>query len=383
MRPRQAACSAWLFLAALQLLGQGPVAHEPVLSSKIAADDWEPTVDRTTQMARDVTFFYATLFPDPSRQLVLLKAAADDKPPRKGLLERSELVASSEINRILGRLFVTMAFGGLKFCTAPNRVADLKDWPWSLATALSHGQRVDFALHGADSGDLYALLVKGSVPKDFKDPYPRLAASHGFRWQDGRLQEVKYKGMSLIYAVTDGLKGRHHGIDVAFGGLGNPRKDGFLVGPKGTALDPGRGYQMVEKLQQGHLFMHHVVHGKAGPDQEGALMVGLETSAPGAMNMYGVVHDARSAHKDPTLNPSVNGGQKLQKLLLADAPAEIGGLWVDLQGANFVDLQAAIKLVDGMTLEARMTLFRNLLKGTGPEATRYLADTLQRGRPPI
>jgi hypothetical protein len=383
MRPSQAACSAWLFLATLQLPGQGSTAPEPVLSSKISAADWEPTKDLKTQLARDVTFFNATLFPDLSRQNVLVNAAAHDKPPKKGILELEDLKQSSQISWILGRLFVAMAFGGLKYCTAPNAVTELKDWPLSLATALSHGQRVDFALHGANAGDLYALLVTGSVQKNFQDPYPRSAASHGFQWQDGKLQELKYKGLNLVYAVTDGLLGRHHGVDVAFGGLGNTRWDGFIVGPKGTALDPARAYQPVDNRQQGHLFMHHVVHGKAGPDQEGGLMVGLETSAPGAKNMYGVVHDASSARKDPTLNPSVNGGQKMQKLLLTDAPAEIGGLWVNLTGTNFADLQAAIWAVDHMDPKnapypgPRMVFLAKLLAKSGPEASSFLRETLK------
>jgi hypothetical protein len=352
-----ALCTA---LPARQALG-------PTKPSQVTAKDWEPTDDRALQFVRDLKFFNATLFPDA----VTVKRLEGYTPPIVGI-EKAQ-----DASRILGRVFVAMAFGGLQFCTRSNDTNSLKDWQWPLATALGHGQRVIFDLKGVDALEFYNLLVNGKVLARFSDPYSRTAASHGFAWKEGRLKEVKYSGLSSFKAVTDGFLGQHHGLNLAFGGLGNPRWDPYLVGPGGTALDPGNFYKPVKDLQQGHLYLHHANHTEGGALVESGVMVGLESCAPGTKNMYGASHSIASASKDATKDRCVDGGQKMQKLLGSDGPAEIGGMWVRLDKGKVETLKRVLAQVDAMEDKSRAALFATLLGDAGPGATRDLRAALR------
>ena len=368
MPPLRSACAFALLLASVPAAVQAE--ENPAISGIITAKSWTPTTDRGTQFGRDVDFFYATVFPNVQAVDNLVRNTKSNLETQKGILD------TQANNRILWRLFLAMAYGGLKFCTKSNDVAHLKDWPWNLATAVGHGQRVIFDLKGWDARDLYSLLVTGAVQKNFKDPFPRTAASHGFRWKHGKMEEVKYSGLSLVYAVSDGLlQGKHHGIDIAFGGVGNTRMDNLIIGPSGTALDPSRGYQKVAKLQHGHLFLHDAdkYDGKKILVESG-LMVGLEGSAPGTTNMYGSSHNAGSATADPTLETGVDGGQKMQKLLGNEAPAQIGGMWVTLDTQEGAELPKVIQALDNMSPSNRMELFRTILKSNGPSARHAVQD---------
>lgn len=359
-----------LIPAALALCTAAAQVNAPEEYKHITAKSWSPTDDKEAQFTRDLDFFYATLFPDPGIVKALAGASKFNKDLPTGIQE------TVRTNQILGHVFVAMAFGGLKYCTQSNDTAHLQDWKWQLATALGHGQRIIFDLKGSDAFEFYNLLVNGTVKDGFTDPYGRTAASHGFEWNGGQLKELKYKGFNLIYALTDGFQGKHHGINLAFGGLGNDRLDQYLVGPGGTALDPVKGYKAVDGLQHGHLYIHHANHTEGGKVIEGGLMVGLEGCAPGTQNMYGSSHNAASAAKDATVERCVDGGQKMQKLLGADGPAETGGMWVRLDQAQVKTLADVLQRVDNLDPKSKRAVFRTLLADDGPRAARDLKATL-------
>lgn len=358
-----------LLPAALVLCTAAAQTTAPAIYHHINAKSWSPTDDKDLQFARDLDFFNATLFPDPSIVKALGGAANKELP--------AGIEATKLTNRILGHVFVAMAYGGLRFCTQSNDTAHLQDWKWHLATALGHGQRIVFDLKGSDAFDFYNLLVNGTVRDKFADPYTRTAASHGFEWSEGRLKELKRKGVKGgFYNLLDGFQGQHHGINLAFGGLGNDRLDQYLVGPGGTALDPLKGYKAVDGLQHGHLYLHHANHKEGGKVVEGGLMVGLEGSAPHKKNMYGASHTIASGSKDATVERCVDGGQKMQKLLGTAGPAEIGGMWVKLDQAQVKTLAAVIQKVDAMDEASRQAFFKTILADDGPRATKDLKATL-------
>lgn len=351
----------------------------------ITQQRWEITGDKDEQFKRDVDFFLATLFPDPAKVADLEAGARFGSEKVRHLLrdylDPADPLVHPPPGRILARVFLALAWGGLKFCKESNDVEHLADWPWQLATALGHGQRIVFDLKGASSNELYSVLLFGEVRREFEDPFWRLAASHGFSWEDGdngRLREVKYKKLKLFKALTDGFKGRHHGINVAFGGLGNPRLDDYVVGPFGLPLDPKFNYTLVSGQQHGHLYVHNVDHGH-GARLEGALMLGLEGSAPLMTNMYGVSHNAGSAMADASNEVSVAGGRKLKHLLGADGPAEVGGKWVLYDHLKLTQLETLVKRVDAMDDgdEKKIALFKTLLSSDAVTAHRALEALLE------
>jgi hypothetical protein len=387
--------------AALLLLTQLPLAALPA-ARPIVADSWKLTSDRNEQFTRDVDFFYATLFPDPKQvQEVGTTLLAGMKGGIMGQVQSANgggaapkvdlkavqavltgMANDDKTERILGRVFLAMAYGGLKYCNASNDVDNLKDWTWQMATALGHGQRVLLDLKSGDANELYSLLITGAVQdaKAFADPYGRSAASHSLGWAKGtgavlgHLTEVKNKGVSGAYrSVADGLAGKHHGINLAFGGLAGIRLDGHRVGPGGSALDTKRGFLPISGLQHGHLYLFHSNRVENNQVVEGGVLVGLEKCGPMATNMYGTKHTPASGMHNVIHEPSVDGGQKMQLLLGKEGPAEIGGLWVTFSPNRFKELQKVIRTVDQLPQAERMELFDGLLRKDGPAARAFLA----------
>ena len=327
-----------------------PLAGTPPPAGTIQAPDWTPTTDFDQELGRDPKFLFATLFPNAHGvDFLRLKLTPKD---------RQAFDASQATAPILTRIIVAMAWGGLYYTPAQNGHTSLKPWPWSLATALAHGQRAIFEFRGKANADAeYGLFLTGVTRAVVPDPYPRLAASHGCDFDKGEVLETKLKGVvGSAHAVIKGMGGHHHGINLAFGGLGNVRKDLQYVGPWGFATD-ATTFRVSTTAQHGHLFLHT-------DDGAGAAVieVGIESSAPGCTNMYGESHNIKSASKDATKSLSVDGGQKMAGLLGTTGPNELGGKWVKFKDPQAcATLEQVIAKVDAMNLKTRKALLWDLL----------------------
>lgn len=342
------------------------VAEVPQNADIVGAKDWAATTERQVQAERDPRFIFATIFSNVDQVKAFVKNVNKPDPPLAESLNRS---------KILSRIVVTMALGGLKYTQTDK--ANLKDWEWPLATAISHGQRVIFEFDDLDNAArVYTLWVNGKPLEDFKnfeDPYKRGYGTHGFSFgSDGKtLKEEKIK-IDPVAHVVNWLKGNHHGIDLPFGGLGAVRLDNAYVGTAGFALE-NKDFALRPKSQHGHLYIFTDQSNK----NVSGLLVGIEPSAPGSKSMFGTEHDALSGLADSTEAVGVNGGQKMQKLLGAQGPAQYGGMWVIFKTANdFKHLGEALQFVDNLEPRAKRELFWEMLRQPAPLAREALKKCL-------
>ena len=348
-------------------------AEVPSNADLIAKEDWTPTTEAKVQFQRDPKFIYATLFPNQKRSAALLKELTASGRPK--LADSQSLTESLKRSKLLSRIVVTMALGGLKYTTTANDKEHLKDWDMPLASAICHGQRVVFEFPGVKvATKVYSLWVEGRETELKSDPYPRSFASHGLEWgSDGKtLTEVKVKPTSGVTLLTNWAKGNHHGVDLAFGGFGTPRLDGGYVGPGGCKVDETT-YAVDTKAQHGHLY----IHTDQGTDISG-LLVGIEPTAFGSKSMFGTEHTAASSYEDSTKDTGVAGGQKMQLLLGENGPSKYGGMWVIFKSAkDYEILKLAIAAVDNMDATARKELFWTILAQTAPLARSTLRQALR------
>jgi hypothetical protein len=339
----------------------------------LLAADWAITKDRNVQLERDPRFLFSTIFPKEILQRNLsrnLKAADQEMVP-----------GSNGTSKILARIVVAMAWGGLQFTKTENDTKNLLPWGWPLATALAHGQRVVFEVKGMESADdFYSMLLYGQAELPIgDDEYKRYAASHGLSFPvKGGVMEMQEMKLNVLDAVLAGFQGKHHGINLALGGLGNQRLDGNFIGPNGFAVD-SKSFKLDTSSQHGHLYIHtDAKKGKAGMPGVTGLLVGIEPSAFNTTSMYGGDHTLASGSKDSTGEVSICGGQKMQKLFGAEGPVQYGGMWVILPNqAAFDDLHKTIVAVDAMSEADRQKLLWNLLNNNAAEAKKSLNDALK------
>ena len=355
-------------------------APPPADIDLVTAADWSnsPVPSLAEQVIRDRKLFYATLFPNVTRAGSLAVLLA--KTPGQETIS-----ASKDRNNILARILVAMAWAKLKYSTTANDRTILLDWKYSVATALGHGQRVAFEVQGLDdSDDLYSLFLYGLVkPIPNPDPFKRSLASHGLAFSSDNtavMKEVKLGiGPAGLYKnIVGGIVGKHHGIDLAFGGLGNTTISGKLIGPGGSAVDPKTGV-MDTKIQHGHLYLHTDERkAKGALLGDAGVLVGLEPSGPGKSDMFNVAHTGLSAVQDSTKNIGVTGGRKMALLFNGSPdkpPAKYGGLWALFNKAQFEVLKTVIAKLDTLAVPRKKQLFWDLLNAQDSDDAQTIVAT--------
>lgn len=321
--------------------GETPARH--LDGYAIAASEWNIAASDYT-FARDARFFQATLCRRPNDWRLDNKT----KVEKAGLFQ--DIAEGENRLRILTRVFALLAYGQMTLHVDPASKGEA--WPWNIATALAHGQRVLVQCDGFDALDLYKVLVEGANPSDsFKDPYGRAAATHAVDVENDQIVELKNK--NVVSNLYKGLKGQHHGIDLPVGGVGNPWPDGqHIVGPLGQALD-AKHFTRAKGLQHGHLYMHHQTFQSSTKGLLGGLLIGIEGSAPSCTNMFQSTHSVSSGHSDQTQAKALFGGQKWAAWMKTDGPAEYGGKRIRLAakgtGPSLEDFKAVVGMVDRLS----------------------------------
>lgn len=279
-------------------LAQGPVQNP--FDSALA---WQPKTNLQQSFDADFMVMMATMF--PQSDLALRKAG----PGYQSAVDRQNFVK---------RLYLLLLLNPPKF---RQEKAELKEARYDNATQsvsyLMRGRRwmVDFT--GIPAEDVVKFLSGGTsiVQK-------RTAASHGARiTKDGQIIEVKLSGLKSIHAVVYGLLGRHLGVNIPLGGYGNYAiNNSYRIGPDGTPID-----QNGSKTQHGHVYLYAQTYGKK-PDLRSVLLIGIEPAGPGYKSMFNVVHNAASARKDSTLDPSLTNSKKWRHSGIAFQPADYNGM---------------------------------------------------------
>ncbi|CAO4847785.1 MAG: hypothetical protein CNLJKLNK_00728 [Holosporales bacterium] len=144
-------------------------------------------------------------------------------------LKEKHVAKLHETQRFLKRWFLLMAYGPMSFVTHDN--ASAKDpteptyevpapFPYPLASALSHGQRILIVLQDLPNGKgldqmTYNLLLGGDYQEDPIVDELRSFASHGtHQAPNGKIVEDK-----LLAGVLGAIKGDHHMVNVPLGGI--------------------------------------------------------------------------------------------------------------------------------------------------------------------
>lgn len=132
----------------------------------------------------------------------------------------------------LKRLMLCFATCGVYYSETGNteQLGDL--WPYPLASVLGHGSRVLIRLEDVDSKEFLNFLLSGNPHVwDWKSGIPpplkrRIAATHSVELTDtGQVVEKKLRATSAtdtVQNLSDGIRGKHMGLDLPIGGPGNP-----------------------------------------------------------------------------------------------------------------------------------------------------------------
>lgn len=411
-------CSPTSFLVAA-LVACTSLAAEEQKDAKtpvIRAETWTLTADGKTIAQRDVDLLLATLFVDSTTQMALMKQMTSSQ--RATYAEWTKQAKDRAL--IAQRLMLVLAAGSLTYApvTAESEPTEEKDdsgkekggtfpeivevkakdtqtrtsaskvapFPFSLAVAISHGGRIlcrlkDPRKPGAmdfDALQLYRLIVQGNpgnMNDSWKDPFPRTAASHG--WTGGAsLLEAKYK-----FNLVAILAGNHHGVNLPYGGFGNPRPGrNTYTGPGGENLiyDPASGKDpaLDDTVQQGHLYLCDVIVKNDEKTIASGLMFGIEPSAWGASTLFGAKHTVVSGMKGSKALPSVGGGPKMT-LLFKDKtfnpkgfppPEEYNGMFLEVPPPTWKRILKTMKAYEKLSPSDRFNLMKAILGKTPAEA---------------
>ncbi len=296
-----------------------------------------------SQFDRDLKMYLETLFPSSADKVL------------KMLDKNRQLKYEAKITS-LKKVFLIISGVGLKYTTKDNDYNNLKDWPFPIVAALSHGQRIIFHYDGnIDEVFTYIFAYKDAVKK-------RIAASHGMELDaNNKPIETKLKGLQgNLTNLKDGITGHHNGMSFSLGGIGNINGQGFVIGPGGHFLDQ-KALKKVDKTQHGHMYIRI---DQLQPNY-GTLLLGVEGSAPGKTNMWGAAHTAASGSADQTKELSPTGGQKWGAMKLPNAPAEYGGKHIYLSKQTFNNLKNKINLI---LPKLDKNKWSEILKNDGPRS---------------
>ncbi|MBM3632726.1 MAG: hypothetical protein FJX03_03335 [Alphaproteobacteria bacterium] len=374
---------------------QSIMTSQPVCTPKITIQDWKiapgtwgtgkPEMEKkdslslTKQFTADIVVFFNTMFPSNEREKSIhtCKRAIPAQQKSQACLDK-KLMIEDERQNFVKRLFLILADAPLQFTEQANNIPSLKTWPYPLAVALSHGQRILFDMEIGDGNTLYNLLLTGDFSKIPQIDMTRLGASHGFSAEmlNGKLEikEKKLGGLkNLPKNMMLGITGKHRGVNIAIGGVGNPDKFNQEIAPEGFRYDNSTK-TVSPKVQHGHAYLQVSNFNK----NRSALMVGIEGSMPctTCSNMYGNKHTAKSGFVSSENLPSLMGGQKMLPLLKERQcafPAPIGGMWVKGIDKEYLDhLNKLFQTVLQMPIGDQEKLFKEILVADGEAAKNIL-----------
>jgi hypothetical protein len=318
------------------------------------------------QMFADAIIIYHTLFNDEKNIKEwekYMKIDRDDLKSRQDFLKRLIILISTQ---------------GLKITPTPNGIKDLSPWPYNVASSICHGQRILLQVKGLDdSYDLYNLLLTGDMKKTSTIDIKRSKASHGlkFKEQTGMYEELKLSNVvETAQNIVFGLKGKHRGINISLGGIGNAGYSGDIIGPKGANYDP-KTKKLLKDKQHGHVYIFKdSVKVKTG--NFAALLIGIEGSEPGKTNSMGDTHTNKSAFIDPATLTSITGGDKWKNMVGEEnAPSPLGGMRITIDAGQLKHLIKVFNYILGLDEQQQRNLFREILF-SGIEVAKEKIDSL-------
>lgn len=216
------------------------------------------------------------------------------------------------------KLFFAMKSGGIQMRQQDGTV---KPFPYELATAMSHGNRVCFMLPPGQEKAFNAWL-KGNLSNERSAlvggvATPIRGSSHGIQPDKGDQFGFKEtKGMGLNVLGRD--KNQDFGVNIAVGGKGQKSINDADI------QDDGHFGQLLMVTNDGQ--------------DPSVTMVGLENSRPGTSDQWGGSHDI-------SCNPNAVSAVGSQKWSDVDAPEgkpkTYGGLIVDLRDFDISTLMGS------------------------------------------
>jgi hypothetical protein len=371
------------------------------------------TAAMTTDLKRDAILVYQTLFAQNLKQAPPCPKLSDD-----------ELAAHDEVILFFKRLVLLIAFCGLRFTSEENgESSNLKPWPFPLAAAFCHGSRILVRADNLLCRSVFNVLFFGK--RDAWDwttqglppvLHSRIIASHGVTLdREGRLREMigKWTGVSGL--------GKHFGVDLPVGGLGNPGpdlvSDDYMVGPAGIPYkvecdSHGLKTYVASDLQHGHLYVYMNDHsypteGAVNPERVrtdtadtiesellasprspatgptvGSILLGVERSAPLKKDLLGGYHSPDCSQGAL----SAFGKRKWRDYWQSQhaLPADIGGMHVYLNKKTLKHFERFLQNVQlskpsdgyaaGKVQTTERTLFRSLLQSSSEEASVCISN---------
>lgn len=276
--------------------------------------------------------------------------------------------AHAQAQHILTRILLLLQ-AGLKVYD-PKKAEHISYQTGDVVRALAHGGRVNIripALSGDNAKDnKYALLnwlgittgghkSTGVVKRDYATHHMSIGENKDGPGT-GHFKEEGGKSASMANKTASGVN--LYGIDLAGGGLGKKDFNGDVILPDGA---------------HGHMFIGFT---KPTKKKDGALQIGIETTAPGAHSLVGYKHNWNST--EATANPeSTFFGHKMQK---------VGGGKLETN-QRLVDLNALQARFDGEkwtdVLDKLATLWNDALVDAQDEGTEEALYNDLTGRRPV
>jgi len=318
-----------------------------------------PQAKQQAEQHRDETIrnaFVNTLLPTTAQEELNARAHADDP---------DEAVAAHEqAQHVLTRVLLILHAGLQVYDKDAQQGAGAHvDAQSDVVRALAHGGRVNIripALSGQHANDdKYALLkwigildaqghkTRGVDKRDYATHHMDIGENTAGPGT-GTFKETGGKGASASNKTSS--ESLLYGVDLAAGGLGKKDFNGDVILPDGA---------------HGHLFIGFT---KPTRKKDGALQIGIETTAPGAHSLVGYKHNWNST--EATANPESSFfGHKMQKV----GGGRLGG------SQRLVDLNK-VETREGKTwatyLDEIAQMFDDALTQAGPGNERDVYQTL-------
>ena len=267
---------------------------------------------------------------------------------------------SAKASEILTKIFLILQSGLKVYDAKEKKHIDYKEG--DVAKALAHGGRVNIRIPQLKKDEKHTDLTdwigiteegEGKKSKPAKPVYPRTYATHHMNITKNKEQKpgtFKEEG-GRVAAIKNLFKPseKNYGLDLSAGGLGKKDINGDTIMPDGA---------------HGHMFIGFTYPTK---EKDGALQIGLETTAPNTDGIVGYKHNIFST--EATANP--------ESSFYGDKKDKIGGGSLE-DNQRLVDLDS----FEGKTSEKTWLNYlkdverdwKKLLEDTGDEAYKHLVN---------
>ena len=213
-----------------------------------------------------------TLNAPTDEQLQSLKESMEKQGKGDQVLDT--VLKNQEQQRIMAKMLFMGHLAGAKV----NKKGKQSDLSGNMCDLLTHGGRVMVTLPAGNMQQEQFDAILGSHKGDSAGVYGRVFATHGVTNtklnEDGSIKEnaEEYKPGGAFHSDMH----KNYGMDVSIGGLGAKGTRDITIQPDGT---------------NGHAYMKMVPGGK---NACGAMLFGVESSAPGKSSQLGQTHDAKA-----------------------------------------------------------------------------------------